>query len=71
MEKKTPQSYQQAWEELSLIMDSIQNPATDLAEVAGKVQRAVELIACCRSYLRNLQSDIDNMIKDDLTRQQE
>ena len=37
-------------------------PNADLSEIAGKVKRAVELVAFCREYLKGLQNDADKIL---------
>jgi exonuclease VII small subunit len=47
---------------LDELVKAVEQPNADLSEIAGKVKRAVELVAFCREYLKGLQNDADKIL---------
>lgn len=62
MTRKSPLTYDQARAELDELVKAVEQPNADLSEIAGKVKRAVELVAFCREYLKGIQNDADKIL---------
>ncbi|MBD3220093.1 exodeoxyribonuclease VII small subunit [bacterium] len=64
-EKKTPVSklsFNDAVAEVEAIVDRLENDQTDVDELAGEVQRAVELITSCRERLERTDSEVRELV---------
>lgn len=55
-------TYEQAYKELSEISLEIENETISVDELAIKVRRASELIAICKSKLRDAESEVNKII---------
>jgi exodeoxyribonuclease VII small subunit len=64
-EKKTPVSklsFNDAVAEVEAIVDRLENDQTDVDELAGEVQRAVELITSCRERLERTDTEVRELV---------
>lgn len=62
MKKKTELSYDQAREELDILVSSLEQPDADLGMISAKVKRALELVSYCRDYLHQVQEDAEKTL---------
>ncbi|HOO69036.1 MAG: exodeoxyribonuclease VII small subunit [Bacteroidales bacterium] len=62
MKKKTELSYEQAREELDILVSSLEQPDADLGMISAKVKRALELVSYCRDYLHQVQEDAEKTL---------
>jgi exodeoxyribonuclease VII small subunit len=63
--KKTPVSklsFSEAVAEVEAIVARLENEQTDVDELSGEVQRAVELIAACRSRLERTDLEVRDLV---------
>ncbi|MGB3617394.1 MAG: exodeoxyribonuclease VII small subunit [Catalinimonas sp.] len=58
----TPTSLKAAREELDELLESLEADKTDVEELLGKVRRARELIDFCRTRLRTVGEEIDDLL---------
>lgn len=59
---KTTTSYQQAYSEIQIILEEIENGNISIDELSEKVKRASELIGICKSKLRSTEEDVQNIL---------
>jgi exodeoxyribonuclease VII small subunit len=57
-------TYQQAIEELELIVQEIESETISMDELSGKVKRASELIRLCRKVLNSTETEVQNILKE-------
>ena len=50
-------TYQEAYEQLTSLVDEIENDAVPLDELPGRIRQATELIAFCQQRLRAVDDD--------------
>ncbi|MFA5301084.1 MAG: exodeoxyribonuclease VII small subunit [Bacteroidales bacterium] len=62
MKKKTEMTYEQAREELDILVASLEQPDADLGVISAKVKRALELVAFCKDYLHKVQEDAEKTL---------
>jgi exodeoxyribonuclease VII small subunit len=55
-------SYEEAYRELTLIADEIQNESVSVDVLAQKVKRASELITYCQGKLRSTETEVNKII---------
>ncbi len=60
--KKT-MTYKQAFEELSIIVEDIDSEKTQVDTLSEKINRAVELIAFCKTKLRNTEEEFKKAVE--------
>jgi exodeoxyribonuclease VII small subunit len=60
-------SYEIALQELQKITQDLQEGQIPIDDLAGKLQRAAELIRFCREKLRQTESEIQGLFDDDKT----
>lgn len=58
-------TYDQAAEELRLILERMQQPETGLEELGTLTQRAQELLRVCRTRLRQLDGELHQLLAED------
>jgi exodeoxyribonuclease VII small subunit len=63
-EDKQPQSYEQAAQELEEILQDLQDGQIGIDQLAGKVQRAGELLKFCQNRLRQTEDQVNQIIAD-------
>jgi len=56
-------SYEVAYEELQEIVMRIEEGDIGVDELAAKVKRAAELIKLCKSKLKSVEEDVDQVVK--------
>ena len=44
--------YEEVYAELEALVKKIEDPERDLSAIGADVKKAMELIACCRDYIR-------------------
>jgi len=57
-------TYDQAFEELQSILDTIEQEETGIDVLEVKVKRAAELIKLCKHKLRSTESELDKILKE-------
>lgn len=57
-------SYEEAYEELQGIVNSIENEEVSVDALAKNVERASELIKICSDKLRNTETAVDKIIRE-------
>ena len=62
MEEK---KYEEVFAELEALIAKIEDPERDLSAIRADVQKAMELIAWCRAYIRGNQEEIEQMMKNE------
>ncbi|RYG52451.1 MAG: exodeoxyribonuclease VII small subunit [Chitinophagaceae bacterium] len=55
-------SYEEAYRELTLIAEEIQNESVSVDVLAQKVKRASELITYCQGKLRSTETEVNKII---------
>lgn len=55
-------SYEEAYRELTMIADEIQNESVSVDVLAQKVKRASELITYCQGKLRSTETEVNKII---------
>lgn len=50
-------TYQEAYDELTQLVEAIENDEVTLDELPGKIRRATELITVCQTRLRDVEAD--------------
>lgn len=55
-------TYQDAYDQLTTLVDEIENDAVPLDELPGKIKRATELIAFCQQRLRAVDDDYQQAV---------
>ena len=63
MEKKI--SYNKALEEIESIIDSLSDNSIDVDKLTIQVKRATELIKLCRERLQKIETDVNEILKDE------
>jgi exodeoxyribonuclease VII small subunit len=58
-------SYEKALEELQQIVAQLQEGELSVDELSAKVKRAAELIAHCRSKLRQTEQELEGLFEDE------
>jgi len=61
--KKSELSYKEALNELEKLVEKIENPGTDLENVAKDVKRAADLVKICQKRLRTIEGQISDIIE--------
>ena len=56
-------SYKAAMQEISAIVQRIENEEIDVDELSAQVKKASELIRQCKSKLKNTGSELENIIE--------
>lgn len=56
-------TYQEAYEQLTSLVDEIENESVPLDELPGKIRLATELIAFCQQRLRVVDQDYQQAIQ--------
>jgi exodeoxyribonuclease VII small subunit len=56
--------YSEAVKELESILESIESEEIDLDQLAGKVQRAADLIRLCRDRIKATEMKVAKVVKD-------
>ncbi len=56
-------TYQDAYDQLSALVNEIENEAVPLDELADKIRRATELIAFCQQRLRTVDADYQQALQ--------
>ena len=57
-------TYEEAYGELKIITEEIENESVPVDVLSEKVKRAAELIAFCQSKLRSTETEVNNIIKE-------
>jgi exodeoxyribonuclease VII small subunit len=57
-------TYTEAFNELQIILQQIENGEPDVDELAEKVKKAAELIKICKSKLYDTESEIEKILED-------
>ncbi|HTN36097.1 MAG TPA: exodeoxyribonuclease VII small subunit [Arachidicoccus sp.] len=55
-------TYNEAYEELAVIAEEIENETVSIDVLADKVKRAAELIAFCQHKLKSTEKEVNNII---------
>ncbi len=63
MEKKI--SYNKALEEIEAIINSLSDNSIDVDELTVQVKRATELIKLCKERLQKIETDVNEILKDE------
>lgn len=58
-------TYKQAYEELQLIVQSLENDDLEVDFLAEKIKRASELVKFCKEKLRTIENDINSELETD------
>lgn len=58
-------TYKQAYEELQLIVQSLENDELEVDFLAEKIKRATELVKFCKEKLRSIEIDINSELESD------
>lgn len=56
-------TYQEAYEQLTMLIDDIESDAVPLDELPGKIRQATELIKFCQARLRDVETDYQEVIE--------
>lgn len=56
-------TYQEAYEQLTSLVDEIENETVPLDELPGKIRQATELIAFCQQRLRAVDTDYQQALQ--------
>lgn len=62
--KDTELGYGEAMTELEAILDELEGDQLDVDRLAGRVQRASELLKICRTRIARAQADVDHIVAD-------
>ena len=62
MEKK--ETYQEAYEELEMIVDEIEGGEISVDELSEKVKRAAKLIKTCKNKLTSTEEDVNKILQE-------
>ena len=57
MTNLTYMTYQEAYDQLSALIDDIENEAVPLDELPDRIRQATELITFCQSRLRDVEAE--------------
>ena len=57
-----PMTYQDAYDQLTTLVDDIENDTVPLDELPGKIRLATELIAFCQQRLRAVDDDYQQAV---------
>jgi exodeoxyribonuclease VII small subunit len=55
-------SYTEAYNELQIIAQNLENGSYEVDELSAKIQRATELLNLCREKLRTIEEDTNEII---------
>lgn len=58
-----PMTYQEAYDQLTTLVDEIENDEVPLDELPGKIRLAAELIAFCQERLRAVETEYQEVIE--------
>ncbi len=64
MTKSQANNYSEAFEELQLIVNEIENGEISVDELSEKVKRATVLIAICKEKLFKTEDDVNQILKE-------
>ncbi len=56
-------TYQEAYDQLTMLIDDIESDAVPLDELPGKIRQATELITFCQARLRAVETDYQEVIE--------
>ncbi len=56
-------TYQEAYNQLTMLIDDIESDAVPLDELPGKIRQATELITFCQARLRDVETDYQEVIE--------
>ncbi len=59
-------SYEVAYQELSTILEELENDSLTVDELPKKVKKANELLRFCKEKLRDAEKEISNLMQDDI-----
>ena len=62
---KKPTDYDKAMLQLQKLVDRIQQGQMGLEEMRGEVKAALELIKLCRAKLRDIETDLDELLDEE------
>jgi exodeoxyribonuclease VII small subunit len=62
---KKPTDYDKAMLQLEKLVDRIQQGQLGLEEMRGEVKSALELIKLCRAKLRDIETDLDELLDEE------
>ena len=63
--KKKPSDYDKAIQQLEGIVQRIQDGKLGLEEMRGEVKAALELILLCKTKLRAIETDLDQLLEEE------
>lgn len=63
--KKKHTDYDKAMHELERLVEKIQQGKMGLEEMRGEVKSALALIKLCRSKLRDIETDLDDLLEEE------
>ena len=61
-----PLTYEQAISELQSIVKNLQNGATNVDQMSNQASRAAELIKYCKQKLRHTETQIENLLPEEM-----
>jgi exodeoxyribonuclease VII small subunit len=61
---KTKQTYKEAFAELEIILEKLENNELDVDDLTNNVKKAAELIKICKSKLFETESEIEKIIEE-------
>lgn len=61
---KKPFKYQEAMDELKVILEDLQSERIDVDEVAVKVRRSIELIRLCKDKIQKTEMEVKKVVKE-------
>lgn len=62
---KKPTDYDKAMLQLEKLVERIQQGQMGLEEIRGEVKAALELIKLCRTKLRDIETDLDELLDEE------
>lgn len=59
------QTYEQAYDELAIILTEIENGKVTIDQLMPKIKRAKELYEFCRAQLKKVSSDVNTLLENE------